>query len=216
VSDLPPNYAGLGQGDFAAALGNGLLPRGLAWTRLAGSVLQNFWNAIAGAFAALHARVGALTELEAFPPTSVELLPDWERVLGLPDPCLGANPVVAARQAAVLARLAASGGQSIPYFQQLALNLGSTITVTEYAPFRWGIDHWGAPLRCQAWAYIWQVTISGGVEYRFQWGRDQWGSPLWSFAGGAVECEILRLKPAHTLVEFVGGGDFIVDLTPMC
>lgn len=143
-----------------------------------------------------------LTEVEAFPPTSVELLPDWEEVLGLPDPCLGANPVTAARQAAVAARLAATGGQSVPYYEALATNLGASISVTEYAPWRWGVDALWAPWRNATWAYVWLVTLNQGAAFDFEWGVSAYWEPFWQIANGPVQCEIQRLAPAHTQVEF--------------
>lgn len=198
------NYADLQPPDFEEAVGRKLPPRGLAWPRDLGSVFQRYWQVIADMLAAVHARVSVLTEREAFPPTSVELLPTWERVLGLPDPCLGANPSTPARQAAVQARLAATGGQSVPYFEQLAANLGGSITITEYAPFRWGVDHWGAPLRCQAWAHIWLVTLQGQPVFRFRWGVSHWSESFWQLAKSPIQCEIQRLAPAHTLPIFTG------------
>ncbi len=196
------NYAGLGAADFEDAVARKLPPRGLAWTRQVGSVFQGFWRAIADALAAFHAREAQLTELEAFPPTSVELLPDWERVLGLPDPCLGVNPVIAARQAAVAAKLAATGGQSVPYFIALAATLGATISVTEYAPYRIGVDTCWSPMRCPAWAYVWLVTLEGQAAFDFEIGSSGCWEPFWTIANGPVQCEIQRLAPAHTQVKF--------------
>jgi uncharacterized protein YmfQ (DUF2313 family) len=138
------NWAALQPADFETAVAQRLLPRGAAWTRLVGSVLQRVWNVIADAVAAVHGRSAALTEIEGFPPTSVELLPDWETVFGLPDPCLGLSPTTAARQQAVAARLIATGGQSVGYFAGLAAALGATVEVTEYAPFRASVDVAGA------------------------------------------------------------------------
>lgn len=213
-----PNYAALGAADFETAIAERLLPRGLAWTRVAGSVLQRFWRVIADAIAGVHARTADLTEREAWPPASVELLPDWERVLGLPDPCLGANPVTSARQASVAARLAATGGQSIPYFVQLAQLLGGTIAVTEYQPFRLGVDAWGDPLRGASWAYVWQVELSGASLFWFEFGASTWGEPFWQVLGGAIACEIKRLSPAHTMVVFTAAeglnpGPFLADIS---
>jgi uncharacterized protein YmfQ (DUF2313 family) len=196
------NYANVGALAFEEAVARKLPPRGLAWTRQLGSVFQGFWSAIADALAAFHASEAQLTEIEAFPPTSVQLLPDWEGVLGLPDPCLGANPNIAARQAAVAARLAASGGQSVPYFTALAANLGAAITITQYAPHRLGVDSCWAPLRNPSWAYVWLVTLQGQVTFNFEWGSSSCWEPLWTIASGPVVCEIQRRAPAHTQVDF--------------
>lgn len=196
------NYAGLTQTDFEDVAAEKLPPTGLAWPRLSGGVFQGFWRSIGSVLGMFHASEAQLTEAEAFPPTSVQLLPRWESVLGLPDPCLGANPVTAARQAAVGARLAATGGQSVPYYQELAVNLGGAILATEYSPWRWGVDVWGTPWRCAAWAYVWLVTLEDQADFIFQWGVSSWGEPYWQIANGPIQCEIQRLAPAHTLVTF--------------
>jgi uncharacterized protein YmfQ (DUF2313 family) len=196
------NFAGLGAPDFAEAVARKLPPRGLAWTRQIGSIFGGFWTAIADALAAFHATEAQLTEIEAFPPASVQLLGRWEAVLGLPDPCLGANPVTAARQAAVAARLAASGGQSVPYFLALAANLGATISITPYAPYRAGVDSCWAPIRNPSWAYTWLVTLLDQAVFDFDIGVSGCWEPLWQTANGPVVCEINRLAPAHTEVEF--------------
>lgn len=196
------SYAGLGAPDFEQAVARQLPPRGLAWPLLPGGVFQGFWSATADALATFHARAAQLTEVEAFPPTSIELLPDWETVLGLPDPCLGANPVTAARQAAVAARLAATGGQSVPYYIELATNLGASISVTEYAPWRWGVDAMWSAWRNASWAYVWLVTLDVPAAFEFEWGVSACWEPFWQLANGPVQCEIQRLAPAHTQVNF--------------
>ncbi len=157
------NAAQLGPGNFQSAVGR-LAPMGLVWPSKGGGVFQGFWNAVAGTLAAFHAREGILTEIEAFPPTSVELLPDWEEVLGLPDPCLGSNPVTAARQAAVRARLAASGGQSVPYYIGVAADLGATIAITEYRQRHGdgGVDAYWSAWRNASWAY----RLAGHADQR--------------------------------------------------
>jgi uncharacterized protein YmfQ (DUF2313 family) len=196
------NYAQLGPADFEEAVARRLPPRGLAWPRQPGGVFQGFWTAVANGLAAFHAREAVLTETEAFPPTSVELLSPWEDVLGLPDPCLGPNPITSARQAAVAARLAATGGQSVPYFEQLAANLGGEITITEYAPYRLGVDTCWAPLRNPSWAYVWLVTLTNEAAFAFEIGVSSCWEPLWQIANDPIQCEIQRLSPAHTQVNF--------------
>ncbi|WP_350628772.1 putative phage tail protein, partial [Pseudoalteromonas sp. CAL260-MNA-CIBAN-0059] len=42
-----------------------------------------------------------------------ELVPDWERVMNLPDPCLGQKPLFDDRRLAVRRRLLAVGSQTI-------------------------------------------------------------------------------------------------------
>lgn len=196
------NYAALQPADFEEAVARKLPPRGLAWTRQFGSVFQGFWKVLADALAAVHARAAVLSEREAFPPTSIELLPDWEQVLGLPDPCLPTPSTTSARQAAVAARLAATGGQSVPYFEQLATNLGGTIGVTEFAPFRLGVNAFTQPLYSAAGAYCWEVELVDAAVFYLDFGVSGLGEPFWQFGNQPVQCEIARLAPAHTKVTF--------------
>lgn len=198
----PTNYAGLTPADFQDVAAQKLPPRGLAWPRAPGGVFQGFWNGFGAGLAAFHADEAQLTEVEAFPPTSVQLLSRWEAMLGLPDPCLGTNPVTSARQAAVAARLAATGGQSVPYYQTLAVALGGAITVTQYAPWRWGVDAMWSPWRNATWAYVWLVTLNEGAIFDFEWGTSGMWEPFWQIANSPIQCEIRRLAPAHTQVNF--------------
>jgi uncharacterized protein YmfQ (DUF2313 family) len=198
------SYTDLQPGDFEEAVARKLPPRGAAWTRLLGSVFQGFWQVIADTFAAVHARAAVLANQESFPPNSVALLSRWETVLGLPDPCLPTPAATTARQAAVAARLAATGGQSVPYYQGIAATLNATIAVTEFAPFRWGVNTWGQPFYTASWAYIWEVTLVDSAQFLFDWGVSSWGEPYWQSGLPAVQCEIQRLAPAHTEVLFQG------------
>ena len=58
----------------------------------------------------------------------VELLPDWERIAGLPDPCAPAPTKIAERQAALVARITArggdTGGSTVALLIQIAVDLG--------------------------------------------------------------------------------------------
>jgi uncharacterized protein YmfQ (DUF2313 family) len=195
------SYANLQPPDFESGVWK-LRPPGLAWAAGIGSVLRGFWAVVGDAIAAVHARAAVLTERESFPPWSIELLPDWETVFGLPDPCAGVAPTIAARQAAVGARLGATGGQSIPYYETVAQSLGGTVTITEYAPMRWGINAWGQPLYTPGWAYVWTATLTGAAIFRLTWGGGAWGEPFWQIQNDPVACELQRLKPAHTILFF--------------
>src|SRR5260363_17238 len=67
--------------------------------------------------------------------STVELLPEWEATLGLPDPCTGPLSTVQARRAQAVARFANTGGQSAAHFIRMAAQLGYAISITCYAPF---------------------------------------------------------------------------------
>ena len=193
-----PNYQ---DADFAAAL-QAHLPTGPIWPRDPGSVQAQVCQALMRQYTRLHDRSVNLLS-DAFPVAPVELLPEWEATLGLPDPCAGVSPTVQQRQQQVNARFVASGGQSVPYFVTLAANLGYAVTITEFAPFRVGVSSVGEALsNGAAWENAWQVNApTFTIEY-FTVGRDAVGEPLAQWGNTVLQCEMQRLAPAHTTVTF--------------
>lgn len=79
-----------------------------------------------------------------------ELVPDWERVMNLPDPCLGATPLFDDRRLAVRRRLLAVGSQAVGYYLDIAKSQGyPNATITELEAPRMGarvsVRRTGAP-----------------------------------------------------------------------
>jgi uncharacterized protein YmfQ (DUF2313 family) len=162
-----------------------LLPRGAAWE---GPNLRK----IVAAFAAEVHRIaeagggpgGAIDE--AIPATTSALLPDYERLVGLPYPGFDLAGTDEERRADVLAVLIAQGGQSKAYFLALIAargHVGARI-VDGYRPFVAG-SLCGTPLYGEAWAFHWRVEIA------------EPGPDL------LLEFLIERYRPAHTTVSFV-------------
>ena len=193
-----PNYSAA---DFTRALQN-LLPRGLVWPNAPDSVLAQLLAALAPTWSRHTQRDNYLLQ-DAFPATAVELLPEWEAALGLPDPCAGESPTLQGRQAQVVARLTGVGGQSIPYFIAYALLLGYTITVTEYSPFRMGCMAMGHALGSADWSHTWAVNAPLHTVTPFRMGLSGMGEPLESWGNVVLECELNEVKPAHTLLNFI-------------
>ncbi len=181
-----------------------LMPRGEVWPRDPDAVQTQALSGLIPTMQRMCARAANLLT-DAFPASTVELVSEWGSTLGLPDPCAGPNPVIAARQAAIVARLSSKGGQSIPYYKNIAASLGASITITEYAPFRAGINCAGQPLYIDAWANVWTVTVIGAAVYFFEAGVSSAGDPLWQVQQTPVQCEITRLAPGHTVVQFQAG-----------
>lgn len=109
-----------------------LRPRGYAWMQALNSVWAKMFMALAEEFRRIEERAYDLLTDEADPRNTTELLPEWEQAYGLPDECSPAGSTVSERQAALVARIVATGGQSISYFTEVAEALGFTITITEY------------------------------------------------------------------------------------
>lgn len=112
--------------DYVADL-EALLPTGGAWPRGEDTVYHQLNAGLAAEFARIDQRAADLLE-EMDPRTTTELLPDWERVAGLPDPCTAAPTTLEGRRAALTARLISrggwSGGPSVPFLTVLIEALG--------------------------------------------------------------------------------------------
>lgn len=192
-----PNYSA---SDFASAI-HALMPRGLVWPRDATAVMAQVINGLAPTWAR-HTKANNELLVDAFPATSVELLPEWEATLGLPDPCAGASPTLQGRQQQVVARLTNSGGQSVPYFIGYAKALGYTVTVTEFTPFRVGQQRMGSPVANQDWAFTWQINSALNTVSYFRTGQSYVSQALASWGNAVLQCELTAIKPAHTYLNF--------------
>lgn len=178
-----------------------LLPTGPAWPREPQAGLMALLQGFAQELARLDQRAAVLID-EAFAPSTSELLPDWERVFGLPDPCVTVAQTVAERRQALLGRMSAIGRQSPAFFIDLASRLGYSVTVEEFhsasEATAAGISFTGSQ-----WAHIWRVHVAASVGVRFfAVGSGAVGEPLSSWGNEALECQFNRFKPAHTQVLF--------------
>jgi uncharacterized protein YmfQ (DUF2313 family) len=129
--------------DYREAFFN-LLPNGQAWPKHAlDSVLYGTVDGLCEYWGFVDGRAADLLERESDPRQTIELLPDWERNFGLPDPCYTAPQTIAERQAALIARMTLWGSQSKAFYINFAAKLGYTITITEFRPFMVGLDRCG-------------------------------------------------------------------------
>ncbi len=190
--------------DYAAALMK-LLPRGRVWPRDAGSTQAQGVACFAPAMERVDAAAVQLL-VDAFPGTTTNLLGEWEASLGLPDPCLGANPTLLQRRAQVVSRIADGGGQSAQRFIDFAAQLGFVIEISTFSPFRTGRSRVGSPLNSPGWAFGWRVKVISGAtgteNAAFRTGEGRMGDRLTSTAAGleALFCELRRIAPAHTIL----------------
>lgn len=143
----------------------------------------------------------AVRVLDAMQPeTSGEMLASWERVLGLS----GKGKSYAQRLSAVLLKINAVGGLSIPYFMQLAKSAGYNITIDEPQPFRVGVNRAGDRLANEDIMFVWVVNVksSSQIVWRFRAGASAAGERLSHFSDSVIESIFEDLKPAHTAVRF--------------
>lgn len=159
------------------------------------------------------------------PRNARELLVDFERVLG-PDACgrdrndLG----LAERQALAHQRWTAFGGQDNPYMISTAAKLGDAIEILEYWPSKAGGMQAGDRLIADGEQFLWQVRLEvDGETTLFRAGASTAGDRLGTFTLSASECELRRIKPAHTDIVFnyvdflvLDGDPIVIDGEPLC
>lgn len=211
------------------------LPRGEVWPRSPESTLVQFISGLMGLVELWARDVYTFLVIEAFPPTSFRLLPDWERVLGLPEPCFPVAQTLEERRLQVREKLARRpGGQSRPYFIGLAERLGyhqpgpsesdleaeigfqvgqlDQIRIKEFRPFMAGMSRAGdttwtiAPPKMR---FCWIVTLPGDRLTWFRCGASRSGvdTHLTIRRADDLECVMRKLKPGHTnlIFDYTGG-----------
>ncbi len=191
---------GMSAADYLSQL-QALLPQGPAWPRDPDATLTRLLAALAEEFARVDLRAKNLLD-EADPRTTAEMLSDWERVAGLPDPCVTASQTIQERRSALYAKLTNLGGQSRQFFINFSAALGYTVTVTEFRQFRVGQSAVGDALHGDNWVCAWRVNAPGATVSDFRAGESAIGDALRTWGNELLECALSRLKPAHTHVTF--------------
>jgi len=140
---------------------------------------------------------------EALPDATLELLPDWERVAGLPDECRGNAQSLQERRNALVDRLSARGGQHVQYYVDVASRLNYNVDVEEHRAFRVGTAYSQVgiqPLNPPAMRLVWRVRVLEARTKLFRVGQSQVGTDelLDIDRADDLECLLPRLKPAHT------------------
>lgn len=189
-----------------------LAPRGPAWgTDEAGDGVgaspeqARYWRRIGVAFGDLF-RFAFSSAAQAHPSAITISLEEWERELGLPDPCSAGLGSVEARIRAIRLKHAAVGGASPAYFICLARSAGYEITIEEPDSFVCDLSE------CDGDEYVaavdlrtfWIVTPAGVQE---TWFRPDEGEcdfdPLEGFVPLLeLECLLRSVAPLHTRLIF--------------
>ncbi|RVU10017.1 DUF2313 domain-containing protein [Pseudomonas syringae pv. syringae] len=180
-----------------------LLPPGPAWDPERVPELQQVITGLSREFARIDGRAFDLLN-EMDPATVSELIPDWERVMNLPDPCLGLEPLFADRRLSVRQRLVATGGQNAAFYIDIAISQGyPDANVTEHRAPRMGRSRFGRA-HFGTWnaQFMWTLNTGGRQRLGRRFGASYWGERFGVNPGTAIECLIRRAAPAHS-VEFV-------------
>lgn len=179
-----------------------LLPQGIAWSRRPASNLGGLMGVIATERMTRHDRKLALLEVESFPSTTVELLPEWERTAGLPDPCRAAPGTLAERQAELADIFFAAHPPTKENMISWAAQAGWAIEIREQRDFVAGISAAGDPVGESD--FVWVVSVLGQEIRYFRADQNVGGDPLFTFPDiTTLECVLRRAAPAHTQVYFI-------------
>lgn len=192
--------------DYHAQL-RSLLPPGPAWELEFNPGLDHLLQRAGVILAAEDLRAADLLA-ESNPDTVRELVPAWEQVMQLPDPCMGESPKFEDRQLAVRRRLVEVGGQSPAYFVELAIAQGyPNAKVIEHRAPRFGRSRFGSA-RFGTWAAQFMWTLDTGPRRRIgrRFGAAYFGETFGGSPSGALECLLRRSAPAHAL-EFIKYGE---------
>ncbi len=186
--------------DFKAQLQN-LLPAGPAWELEQSVVADGLLAAWAEEYARIQDDIDRLVD-EADPRTTLELLTDYERVFGLPTPCMsGVDQTLQQRRNALVTQMISLGGQSRAYFIALAAAAGYTITITEFRPHT-VMSPVNVPIYGLEWAFIWQVNGSNAINPAYLSVKGGVNEPLAVWQSNLLICLFSALKPAHTQIIF--------------
>ena len=181
-----------------------LLPPGDALTREPGATLTKLLGALAAQLADAQARAEALQEQSSNPLVAIEMLPDWERLLGLPDDCMvGVSLSLLERQSIAGQRLVEMGGQSRAYFIDLAARLDEPgCSITEHQPFTCN-DRCNDAIYTEPDRFVWRMHIPHPADNARAFNcNDDCQDPLQQYTPSLIECPINERKPAHTKVLF--------------
>lgn len=190
-----------------------VFPRGKAWERIfeSDSVLSKLSNSYAMELEKIDLRAKTLIK-EVDPRTTLELLTDWERLLGLPDECDNTeDQTVQERRQRVLQVLTLQRAQNEDFYVQLAANFGfdaDVISAEDQPPFVAGSKA-GDRLTNGDWRYTFVIEAPAEFLVRFRAGQGTAGDPLVKVGNDTLQCLMEKHKPAHTIVLFsFGDGEF--------
>lgn len=200
-----------------------LLPRGAIWNRDLTRLVMRICDGLARFWAYVDSRAADLLERESDPQRTLELLPEWERAWGLPEECFPEAQTIGERQKMLVTKMTWQGGQSRQYFIDIMAWLGFRVVIREWAPFMAGVSRCGDTrerdendehdfeFKGHRWyigapenRFVWtaQVGYMGLVWFRAAAGRAGVDHHLEFINPLAVECLLMRWKPAHTWLRF--------------
>ena len=134
-----------------------LLPSGRAWRQDRESVLTDLLDGIAQQLSDIDLSGAAMLN-EVRPSTTLSLLPDWERVAGLPDDCSNLGSTVTIRKASLITKLVSQPTLNIENFREIGRTYGVTLTITELDQVRADAST-TLDTTNGKWRFVWWIEI---------------------------------------------------------
>lgn len=151
------------------------------------------------AFDAVQARVADFLR-EIDPRSVAETLTDWERVYGLPDPCVPLGQTFGQRLASLVAKVLERGGLTREYYIAQAAALGYPgATIDEFGPLTCN-DECDDPVYSEAWRFVWRLNVTQTEVLTGFNAISPCDEPLSEWSNAPLECVMARIKPAHTVI----------------
>ena len=202
--------------EYAAAIA-GELPTGQAWSRDPDKGLMKWVAGCADIWGDISARAADFLVVESDPRATIELLPDWERAFGLPDPCVKRTLTIPERHLALVNKLTTQGGQSVAYFEGVADALGYAISIYEYQPYTAGLSVCGEtrPDGGLSFTYAHCGAMRSGVDPICT--IKQFGSGDWIYQLGAPNLRFFWVVSIlNTRLTWLRAGSGVCGQDPMC
>ena len=188
VSDLDPNLPKARTAEDYTSMLTELLPKGPAWTRRPGSVIQRLFLALSDSLAWVHG-LALYFIRETSPAHTSDFLDEWEVELGLPVNVYSPVTGEQARRDEVFRKANSVGGCSPSYLEELAAVFGYNVVVSELfesaVPFKAGLARAGDALTQGRYMFTFKVSVYGVAS-----------TDLF------LESMLSSIKPSHTLIFF--------------
>lgn len=196
-----------------------LLPTGVLWPRqVDGLVRDALLAALGKSYDRVRVRADQVLD-EADPRTAVEMLPEWETNLTLPDHCGELAETVAERQKRAHAKMIRVGGDSFDYFKGVARALGFDIEIEEHPAFTCESacvdaldpDDVVVDGKSLPWCFVVDIRVAAGIPiFEFDCQAGGCEDPLAWWDNAYFECVMRsefrrRLTTRHLYVRFLYG-----------
>jgi uncharacterized protein YmfQ (DUF2313 family) len=172
-----------------------LLPRGPAWSDADPLLLG-----LAPELARLHSRSDDLM-MEVNPATTTELIDRYEALCGLPDECIPEGvQTLPQRQRRLDAKINVAGGINLAFYRETLDRLGyENISIRQYQDeSETPNPEWG-----DLWRFYWEVTIPLDSTVEWMNCSNACNSAIRMWGDTVAECVLDKLKPSHTILNYV-------------